>query len=95
MAARCAARSRRRSSRLWAPTMATGSASRAAAAVTSFKWNSARSGRGQLTSCNHAAIPFLTGGRECTPCGQSSSESRFDRLGANRVHLALLEGDPK
>ena len=55
IAARCASATRRSSSRRCASTSRTGSASPAAAAATSLRWNSARSGFGQLTSASHSA----------------------------------------
>src|SRR4029453_15608683 len=49
-AARCTAASSAKSACLWASTSRTGSASSAAAAATSFRWNSAGAGLGQLVS---------------------------------------------
>ena len=52
-AVRWTSRSRRSNSRRWASTMSMGSASPLAAAI-SLRWNSARSGFGQVTSLSHS-----------------------------------------
>ena len=75
IAARCASRSRRSSSRRWASMMASGSASPAAAAATSLRWNSARSGLGQLTSASQSAT-------RCWPAGVSAYTLRSGRSGS-------------
>ncbi|MGW4465438.1 hypothetical protein [Micromonospora sp. NPDC004704] len=53
---------------------ATGSANRADAAATSFRWNSVRSGFGQLTSASHAAT-------RCCPAGVRAYTRRSGRSG--------------
>ena len=74
MAARCASRSRRSSSRRWVSMIVIGSARPAAAAAISLRWNSARSGFGQLTSASQSAT-------RCAPAGVSAYTLRSGRSG--------------
>ena len=64
IAARCASAAGRSSSRRCASTMATGSASPAAAAATSFRWNSAGAASASSTSASHVGYPLLAGRRQ-------------------------------
>ena len=76
IAARCASRSRRSSSRRCVSTMVIGSASPAAAAATSLRWNSARSGFGQPISASHSATRCCPAGSARTPCGPAGPPRR-------------------
>ena len=99
IAARCASRSRRSSSRRCASTMSSGSASPACAAAISFRWNSARSGWGQLTSASHSAMRCVAGRRELDrPCGRPApagpparDQARLLQPAERDVDLAVVD----